>query len=125
MGVKEILKSRRLELGLSMKELADKVGVNEATISRWESGNIANMKRDKIVLLAKALNISPAVIMEWEEPSQTKAYYLNEETAEIAQELFENPNYRMLFDAARGADPESMKLAADMLMKMKKTNPDG
>lgn len=47
MGVKEILKSRRLELGLSMKELADKVGVNEATISRWESGNIANMKRDK------------------------------------------------------------------------------
>lgn len=125
MGVKEILKSRRLELGLSMKELADKVGVNEATISRWESGNIANMKRDKIVLLAKALNISPAVIMEWEEPQKEQAYYLNEETAELAQELFENPNYKMLFDAARGADPESMKLAADILTRMKKTNPDG
>lgn len=40
--------------------------------SEWESGDIANMKRDKIVKLADALNISPAVIMGWEEPQSNK-----------------------------------------------------
>lgn len=52
---------------MSMRELASKTGVSEGTISRWESGNIANMKRDKIVALAKALQISPSVIMGWED----------------------------------------------------------
>lgn len=50
-----------------MKELADMVGVSEGTISRWESGEIENMRRDKIATLAKVLNISPGVIMEWED----------------------------------------------------------
>ena len=66
MEVKDILKARRQELGLTMKEVAGLVGVNEGTISRWESGDIANMRRDKIMALAKALQISPAVIMEWD-----------------------------------------------------------
>lgn len=65
MEVKDIIKSRRLELGLSMKELSEKVNVSEGTISRWESGEIANMRRDKIVLLANALSVSPGVIMGW------------------------------------------------------------
>ena len=41
--------------------------MNEGTVSRWETGEIENMRRDKIVALAKALNISPAVIMGWDE----------------------------------------------------------
>ena len=60
MAVKDLIKSRRIELGLTMKEVADAVGVSEGTISRWESGHIANMRRDKIVALAKVLQISPS-----------------------------------------------------------------
>lgn len=67
MEVKDILSSRRLELKLTMKEVADRVGVSEGTISRWESGEIANMRRDKIMLLAQALQLSPGVIMGWED----------------------------------------------------------
>ena len=69
MEIKDILKSRRLELNLTLKDISEKVGVTIPTISRWESGDIANMRRDKIVSYAKALNISPAVIMGWEEPT--------------------------------------------------------
>ena len=67
MEVKDIISKKRNELGLTMKELADKVGVNEGTISRWESGEIANMRRDKILSLANALKLSPAVIMGWDD----------------------------------------------------------
>lgn len=60
MEIKEIIKRKRLEYGYTMKELAQKVGVSEATVSRWESGNLATMKHTKIMLLANALGISPA-----------------------------------------------------------------
>lgn len=66
MEIKEILKNRRLELGLTMKDVSKKVGVSEATISRWESGDIENMRRDKIAALAKTLQISPSIIMGWD-----------------------------------------------------------
>ncbi|WP_196601691.1 helix-turn-helix domain-containing protein [Pectinatus frisingensis] len=73
-SVKDIIKGRRLELGLTMKELAKRVGVNEGTISRWESGEIANMRRGAIFELAKALEISPSSLMGWsnEEKSNHK-----------------------------------------------------
>lgn len=70
MEVKDILRIKRLENDMTMKELADKVGVSEGTISRWESGDIANMKRDKIVALANALGISPLLIMGIDEPKR-------------------------------------------------------
>lgn len=72
MELKDILKQRRLEVGLTLAEVAKLVGVSEATVSRWESGNIANMKRSRIAALAKALQVSPSVIMGWEEPAPAK-----------------------------------------------------
>lgn len=57
------LADRRIALGYTQKEIAAMVGVTEATISRWESGTIANMRRDKINLLASALNTTPDFIM--------------------------------------------------------------
>lgn len=62
MEIKDIIKQKRTENGLTMKELAQKVGVSEATVSRWESGNLATMKHTKIILLANALGISPAAL---------------------------------------------------------------
>ncbi len=67
MNMSERLKNRRKELNLTMFEVAQKVGVSEATVSRWESGNIANMRRDKIEKIADALNVSPGYLMGWEE----------------------------------------------------------
>ena len=57
------LKDRRVELQLTQKEVAAFVGVSEATLSRWEPGNIKNMRRDKIAKLAKILQISPSFIV--------------------------------------------------------------
>lgn len=75
MGIKETIYNRRNELGLTMKQLADAVGVSEGTISRWESGDIANMRRDKIKALADALDISPGVIMGWEDAPKSLDNY--------------------------------------------------
>ena len=52
-------------------------------------------------------------------------YYLSREAAEVAQFYLEHPEFRILFDASKDSDPESMTLAAEMLKRMKRTNPDG
>lgn len=57
------LKERRLQLNLTLKEVAAKVGVSEATVSRWEGGQIANMKRQYIAAYAAALQTTPGFIM--------------------------------------------------------------
>ena len=64
---KNLIRDRRLALGLTMKELADRVGVAEATVSRWEAGDIANMRRDRIYKLAKALDVSPLLLLGYDE----------------------------------------------------------
>lgn len=57
------LYERRKELGLTLEEVGNIVGVSKSTVKKWESGYIENMKRDKIALLAKALKVSPLYIM--------------------------------------------------------------
>lgn len=57
------LADRRQQIGLTQKEVADAVGVSEGTVSRWESGEIANMKRHRIAALAKVLKCNPDFIM--------------------------------------------------------------
>ncbi len=63
MKINDFLKNRRLELGLTMKQVAKAVQVSEGTVSRWESGEIENMRRSKIALYAKVLQVSPDIII--------------------------------------------------------------
>ncbi len=64
------LYNRRKELGLTLEEVGKIVGVSKSTVRKWETGYIENMKRDKIALLAKALEVSPLFIMGIEESSK-------------------------------------------------------
>lgn len=61
------IKQRRKELGLTLLDIAKYVGVTEATVQRWESGNIKNVRHEKVALLSQILQTSPAVIMGWEQ----------------------------------------------------------
>lgn len=68
MGLADNLKIRRKELGLTLAEVAKRVGVTEATVQRWESGNIKNLRQERICALAEALRTTPAYLMGWTSP---------------------------------------------------------
>jgi len=68
MDIGALLKDKRTEKGLTQKEVADAVGVSEGTVSRWESGKIGNMRRDKIDALAKVLSLDPVIIAKADVP---------------------------------------------------------
>ena len=61
------IKELRLSQGMTLEQVANEVGVGKSTVRKWETGMIANMRRDKIASLAKALHTTPAYLMGWEE----------------------------------------------------------
>lgn len=65
MNTGDRIKQRRLELGLSADDLANKIGKSRATIYRYENGDIENMPTPILEPLAKALNTTPADLMGW------------------------------------------------------------
>lgn len=68
-SLSSVLRQRRKELGLTLAQIADLMDVAEATVQRWESGNIKSVRHEKIGKLAEILQVSPSVIMGWDDIS--------------------------------------------------------
>lgn len=88
--VKDIIKNRRLKLGLSYSELGKMCGVDKTTARKWELGLIENMRRDKMVLLSKALDISPLVLLGIEEYVSEDASTYSNDKVSVYHEVFAN-----------------------------------
>ena len=66
------IKSRRTELGLTVEELAHKMGYKDkSSISKIENGK-ADIPQSKIAAFADALQTTPAYLMGWEEQPEPK-----------------------------------------------------
>lgn len=63
----ERIKEQRTKAGLTLLQVANALGVKEATVQRYESGEIKNIKHDVIEKLAKCFNCSPAYLMGWQD----------------------------------------------------------
>ena len=77
MDISEKIKALRKQRGLTLEAVGEIVGVGKSTVRKWENGEIKNMRRDKIALLANALGVTPGYLMGWEE-SDTAADKLND-----------------------------------------------
>lgn len=82
------IKELRQEKGLTLEQVASIVGVGKSTVRKWETGMIANMKRDKIAALAKALGTTPIYLMGWEEEQKK-----NDIQADIILRMRSDPEF--------------------------------
>lgn len=104
--------------GMKDSDVCKKTGISPGTMSDWKKGRY-QLKADKLQKIADALGTTVDVILGG------SAYYYDSDTAELAQEIFQNQDMRTLFDAARDSKPEDLRRAADLLRRFKETNPDG
>ena len=107
------IKARRHELGLTLEEVAQAVGVGRSTVRKWETGMIKNMGRDKIAALAEILQISPVELVP-------AAGSIRSEDEERLEALHQNPRLGLLFDRSRKMsheDVEFMLQMADRILK--------
>lgn len=104
------------ERGVSVYRVCEATGIKSSAMSNWKAGKY-NFKSDKLKLIADYFGVTVDYLLTGEEPEE--GYYVNPETADMAQEIFENHDLRLLFDAARDASPEDLQLVHQMLLALK------
>ena len=103
--------------GKTRQDMCDALGVKYTTFTDWVKGN-TYPRIDKIELMANYFGISKADLVEEHTTESDIPYYLNEDAREMAQFLFDNPDYKVLFDASRKVkkgDIEKVKLMIDLM----------
>lgn len=120
MEIGERIKKRREELGMTQDELARAAGYkSRSSINKIEIDG-RGIPQPKVVALAKALKVTPAYIMGWEEEEEAPVYYLDPEAAELANEIYNNEDLRILFDATRNISKEDLQFVVRMVEGLKK-----
>ncbi len=108
--------------GKTQADIARAFGISTATAHDWYHG-VKIPRADKLHALAEWLGVGLGdLLMESVPENGQQMYYLDDETAQVANEILNDSNMRILFDAAKGSDPEALQMAAAMLKKMKGNN---
>ena len=103
------------ELEKTQKDLVDDLGYDKSTVSSWCSGNRVP-KIDVIIDIAKYLHVNVGDLIEDNRNDET--YYLNDDAREMAQFMFENPEYKVLFDASRKVKKEDIQFVKEMIDRL-------
>ena len=97
----EKIKKIRLDRNMTLEQVGEIVGVSKSTVHKWETNDIRNMGRSKIIKLAYALSVEPGYLMGWDdEPEENR--YTKEDYALIR--MFKN------------ADLSAQKIVLEILM---------
>lgn len=113
------LKQLRTTRGLTQKELGEVLNVSQNAIYNWETGH-REPNIDIIEQIATFFGVSASYLMGWNEnKSQQTSYYLNDDAKDLAQFLYENPDYKVLFDASRKINKNDIEFVKEMLDRFK------
>lgn len=119
LGNKEIFSNnlrKYMELnGKDRKDIAKDLEVSYSTFTDWVNGN-SYPRIDKIEKLANYFGIEKSDLIEKHKENK---HYLNEDVRQIAQELFERKDLRILFDTTRKVKPEDIKYIQDLVDRLK------
>ncbi len=116
MAFKDVLKELRINRGLTQDDLSKGTGLAKSTISMYENGN-REPNFETLELFADFFNVDMNTLFEHN--SQNISYYLNPETAKLAQAIHDDPDLRILLDASRDLEPEDIKFVVDLVKKLK------
>lgn len=122
MGKNQFASRLRYYLMLNNKtqsDLVNDLGYEKSTVSNWCSGARVP-KIDTIIDIARYLHVNVGDLIE--DNQNDNMYYLNPEARDMAQFLYENPAYKVLFDASRKVKPEDIQFVTEMIDRMTDRN---
>ena len=74
MTIRDRIKQRREQLGMTQEELAKKLGLQKSAIAKYEKGRVINIKRSTIVNMAEIFHCTPTYLMGWNEETLDKRF---------------------------------------------------
>ena len=115
----EVFEQLLQKFGVTTADVCKSTGIGQSTMSNWKSRrNLISGKNAQ--LIADYFGVSVDYLMTGKEKEGGEKYYLNEETSQIAQEIFDNKELRLLFDAAKDAHPDDLQTVHQMLIALKR-----
>lgn len=118
----EVFEKLCTEHGVRHYTVCKATGISTATLSDWKKGKYTP-KTDKLQKIADYFGVPLEYLQTGVMPPLPSVtgdkYRFSNYTAEMAQEIYADPDLRSLFDAARGSSPSDLQLAAEMLRRLK------
>ena len=111
----EMLKYYLMMNNKTQSDLVNDLGFDKSTVSNWCAG-LRVPKVDVIIDIAEYLHVNVGDLIEDNRNEDT--YYLNDEAKDMAQFLYENPDYKVLFDASRKVKKEDIAFVKEMIDRM-------
>ena len=105
--------------GLKAADVTRATGIKSPVFSEWKKGK-SKPNTEKMIKIANFLGVSIEYLMTCEEKDSVSKYYLNDETAKLAQEMFEDEDMRSLFDMKRNMPPERFKVHMEFMKNLYK-----
>lgn len=103
-------------------DLINDLGFSSSTISNWCTGEKLP-RMDKVQILADYFHINKSDLLEDKSNfNEEETYYLNDDARDMAQFLYENPDYKVLFDASRKVKKEDIEFVKEMIDRMSNKN---
>ncbi len=103
-------------------DLINDLGFSSSTISNWCTGEKLP-RMDKVQILADYFHINKSDLLEDKSNfNEEETYYLNDDAMDMAQFLYENPDYKVLFDASRKVKKEDIEFVKEMIDRMSNKN---
>lgn len=113
----EVFEQLLQKFGVTTADVCKATGICQSTISNWKSRrNLISGKNAQ--LIADYFGISVDYLMTGKEKEGGEEYYINDETREIAQEIFENPDLKSLFNMSRKMPPERLKAHIEFMKNL-------
>lgn len=111
-----VFKYLRAKSGLTQQQMADKLGLSRSTIGMYENGE-REPSFEILENIADMFNVDMNYLIGRKESTEIipDSYYLNKDARDMAQFLFENPEYKVLFDASRKVKPEDIQFVKEMI----------
>ena len=115
-----VLKSLRKANGLTQDELAKILKISRSTIGMYENGS-REPDYETLEAIADYFNVDIDYLLGRTNKTTIipNHYYLNDETRQIAQEAFENPELRTLFKVARDIPPDRLRAHIEFMESLK------
>ena len=117
MGLYENVKNAAKAKGYSINKLEKELGFSRSYILKFKT---ITPSAEKIQKIADFLGVSSDYLITGEEKEGEEKYYSNDETAQVAQEIFENKELRALFDVQKDMDPEDLRALHNMALALKR-----
>ena len=100
------------------QDMCEALGVKYTTFTDWVKGK-SYPRIDKIELMANYFGITKADLVEEHNTDTAEHYYLNDDARDLAQFMFENPEYKILFDASRKVKKEDIEFVKQFMDRMR------